>query len=198
MTTNWHYDTASIELITPTPPAAVPTTQRRDAPKIRTYELIGRNEEPFEIRGRLLGYASSYRDDHNHQAEFAVLGTRCSACRWFEVRIFTVEAEYPCDDDWECTCGAEDSAKIEPHTDDCGWEPPRAHYLVLTYGRTNVPGELNKRRAEWTDSAFDVLAALVQRRSNEIFLPATSDRALAKAAAWDDGIKEAYVNRAVV
>src|SRR5688500_15223868 len=52
---------------------------------------------------------------------------RCSRCRWFEARIIRVDAELGDD----------------PRDD----EPPRGRYLVLTYGRTRVPGETDRRRA---------------------------------------------------
>lgn len=47
------------------------------------------------FEGRLLGEASSFRDSHTHETDYAPVGTRCSACRWFEVKIFlTDDNEY--------------------------------------------------------------------------------------------------------
>lgn len=108
---------------------------------------------------------------------------RCSRCRWFEARVVRVDAELVTD--------SKDPALEHA-------EPPSGRYLVLTYGRTRVPGEADKRRATWTDSGFEVVELLVQRdRSEKPFLPAASARVLAQAAEHDDGIREAYVNRAV-
>jgi len=43
-----------------------------------------------ELDGRFLGFSTSYRHRHINHAhnEFAVASERCSACRWFEPRIF--------------------------------------------------------------------------------------------------------------
>lgn len=44
--------------------------------------------------GQLLGEASSHRSGHSeHEPDFAPIGTRCSACRWFEVRIFRTDQD---------------------------------------------------------------------------------------------------------
>lgn len=112
----------------------------------------------------------------------------CSRCRWFEARILRVEAELV--PTGELVAGEPVYAP----------EEPTARYLVLTYGRSRVPGETDKRRAAWTNSGFEVVEFLVQRdrgRSRAPFLPAASARVLAQAAEWDDDIREAFVNRAV-
>jgi hypothetical protein len=50
----------------------------------------------LEFEGSLLAAASSRRQNHSsHNEEFAPPGLRCSACRWFEVRIFRT-----CDDEY--------------------------------------------------------------------------------------------------
>ena len=44
--------------------------------------------------GQLLGEASSHRSGHSeHPVPYAPVGFRCSACRWFEVRIFKTDKE---------------------------------------------------------------------------------------------------------
>jgi hypothetical protein len=184
-----------------------PTTSGQ-APIVHStnYELLDRDDRPFAIYGRQLGFGTSHRDDHSHTVDtgtYASRGNRCSGCRWFEVRIFSVEGEYGADDaDNACTCQVgtliTEDVDIEVHEDNCGVEAPRARYLVLTYGRSVVPGETTKRRAMWTDSAFEVIEVLTQRNDTGAFLPVTSARALANAATWDEDIKEAYINRAVV
>lgn len=161
-------------------------------PNQQNYLLLARDEDEFEIHGRLIGFASSERDIHSHgpNHDFVPPGTRCAACRWFEVRIFTVKYELTDD----CSC--------EPDGDEhdmlCGAAAPRGQYLVLTYGRTVVPGETNKRRAEWVNSPYEIVELLTQHGTSGAFLPKTSARAIAQAAAFDHGIRDAYLNRAVV
>jgi hypothetical protein len=106
-------------------------------------------------------------------------GDRCSACRWFEVRIFRAH--------YERVGGNEQG----------DWDEPSGQYLVVTYGLSSVPGEVAKRRILFTNSPFSVLEMLTQRRNNVAFLPATSARVLSEAAALDDDLADAYVNRAV-
>lgn len=181
--------TASVAPTSPAPP---------NAPPIGEHTLLSRDNVEFRIRGTLIGFASSERDDHGHSTAgtwpYVQPGQRCSGCRWFEIRIFCVENEIT----HLCNCAQESDGMTGVHTEDCGFEPPRARYLVLTYGRTVVTGETDKRRASWTDSPHEVLELLTQRNSGSAFLPATSARALAQAAHYDSGIYDAYINRAVV
>ena len=163
-------------------------------PPVRFHELAGRDDEMLRIQGRLLGFASSEADQHQHHDPegFARPGERCSACRWFEVRIFEAQTEQSPG----CSCGSDG----QPHEPGCGWEPARARFLVLTYGLSEVPGEVDKRRASWTSSAYEIIEFLTQRgRSDrQAFLPAASARALAQAANWSDEVQQAYIDRAVV
>lgn len=160
------------------------TDRRHTAPAVREHRVTGRDGEELAFAGRLIGFASSQRDDHTHRAaDHAEPGQRCSACRWFEVRIFSVESELAPDPG--------DPEEFENETE------ARGRYLVLTYGRSEVPGETDKRRAVWTDSPFEVLEVLTQRDRGAPFLPTASARALAQAAAFDDALADAYVNRAV-
>lgn len=172
------------------------------APAAQDYEIDGRDGEVFSVRAKLLGFTASRRDEHDHplaydrdgaQVTFAEAGTRCSACRWFEVGIYEVLGEVV----EGCNC---DPAPTDAHQPSCGLEPPTARYLVVTCGRSIVPGERDKRRTTWTDSAFDVIEVLTQRpdRAREPFIPAASRRALARAAQWDDDVRDAWINRAVV
>lgn len=181
--------------------------------------LIVRDEEEIEIHGRLIGFATSRRDEHTHpivvttptERELTVdrdlvadpitvhvpryvrAGERCSACRWFEVRIFLVDHEYGDD----CDCDVPPDVTVCTNAT-CGRVAPRGRYLVLTYGLTIVPGETHKRRAAWTSSPYEIIEILTQRNQGKAFLPATSAQVIAQAAACDRGIETAYVNRAVV
>jgi hypothetical protein len=178
-------------------------------PTLQEFDLLDRDDEPFKIRGRLLGFVSSQREEHSHPGgsihdierpdsspshlppdSYAQRGERCAACRWFEVRIFEVEAELP-SPPHEITRQSNGTVMIENE------ESPRGRYLLLTYGRSDVPGEINRRAARWTNSPYEVLEFLTQRGPRGVHLPGTSARALAQAAQYDDGINDAYVNRAV-
>lgn len=161
------------------------------------HVLPERDEETLEIFGTLLGFGSSKRDEHNHpvppDGEIRTApDDRCSACRWFEVRIFEVLGEYSPD----CTCGVGDDDPEAEHSMKCGLQAPRAQFLVLTYGQTVVPGELVKRRASWTDSGYEVIELLTQRQGvRRSFLPNASARALAQASELNERIRSAYVRR---
>lgn len=192
-----------------------PITPTPTGPQVQDHEVLNRDDAPMFIRGRLLGFASSQTDDHQyHPGDFARPGSRCSACRWFECRIFEVTHEL-----FEtCTCVWEGADPPKPsriallrsdrdngvspdtHNEMCGVEPARKPYLVLTYGLSDVPGEVDKRRASWTDSPYEIIEFLTQRGrvDRQAFLPAASARALAQAARWSEDINDAYVNRAVV
>lgn len=154
------------------------------------YILHGRGDVEIEIRGALVGFATSKRDDHTHPINstsntFADPKQRCSACRWFEVRIFTVQNQYG----EECTC----NTTTNLHDADCSEIPISGKYLVLTYGITTVPGEETKRRASWTNSPYEIIELLTQSGTSGPFMPSTSKRVIAQAAAFDDDIRQVYV-----
>jgi hypothetical protein len=153
------------------------TTAPPSPPEVRTWELASRNNGPrFNIQGRLLGFASSEVAQHDHLSEFTPAGKRCSACRWFEVRIFEVES------------------LINEFKD---LESPEARFLVHTTGRTEIPGETDRIRAYWTDSGFEVTECLTVRKPNDTFITGPSARALAQASQFNQDIADGYVNRAV-
>lgn len=143
-------------------------------PTLRSITLANEaGKEPVAIQSYLLGYATSQQDEHDDRAhgpgETAPRGSRCSACRWFEVQIHDVSDD--------------------PESDET--------YLVYTVGRTIVPGETDRIRFKWTDSPRVVVACLVVRQGGQPKLPVASDLALAQAADLDEDIAAAYDNRAV-
>src|SRR5688500_10123113 len=171
------------------------------SPAVRDLTFEGRDGAPVRVRGQLLAFGTSERDEHSHPTEFAARSERCSACRWFEVNIALVEAEIASDD---CTCFSSTGA----HEASCGLEPPSGRYLVVTAGRTVVPEEMNFRRAEFTDSPYEVVELLrvesardrvareaAGRSESEATrtLPPISARALAQAAAYDADLRAAYL-----
>jgi len=189
-------------------------SDRRERPRVSPPETYGSVEAPrlrdvtvplpdddsgeLRVRARLLGYSSSERTRHSHDGDVAPPGRRCSACRWFEVRIYEVDVEYVEDCTCEATAGV--SGRVSPspdpaiHDRDCGVVDARARYLVATSGPSVVPGEVNRRRAVWTDSPWEVRELLTQRNGADVFVPARSARALSQAARWDEGLREAYVS----
>jgi len=142
--------------------------------RTRTF-AVGDPEYRLEFTGRVLGLASGQRSYHlPHRGGFAAPGERCGACRWTEVTIYrgsAIPGEVP------------DS------------------YVVHTVGRSVVPGEVDLPKVVETASPYEVVEALTVRRQGprgEVFMPPQHLRALAAAAQWDDGIRDAYINRAVV
>src|SRR5512144_1719957 len=85
-----------------------------------------------EIEGRLLGFATSRRDYHNHDLprDFQKHGEgwKCSACRWFEVSIIYV-----------------------PHDET---------YALYTVGRSELPGEDPRPRVQFTESPHELIEML--------------------------------------
>lgn len=71
-------------------------------------------------------------------------------------------------------------------------------YVVHTVGRSILPDEIDYARVSRTTSAYEVVEILTVRQKGSVFIAAPSLRALAQAAAIDDDMRDAYVNRAVV
>lgn len=145
----------------------------------RTREFtVSDDERLLTFNGRVLGLASGQRGYHlPHRGDHAEPGQRCGACRWTEVTIYSRHDPDP----------AVGSARIT--------------YVVHTVGRSAVPGEVDLPRVVETSSPYEVVEALTVRRAGpngEVFMPPQHLRALAAAAQWDDGIRDAYINRAVV
>lgn len=159
-------------------------------PESDFYTVVGRDNEEFEIYGKLLGEHSSRSLAHSGHPEFdettgkpsyVTPGQRCSRCRWFEVSIYRVEQLFGA----ECTCGAGDEVAEDEHTAECGERPVPQKFLVVTYGPTIIPGEVVKRSLKWTDYPFVLFEFLVQTGARGRFLPSTSATALAMAASRD-------------
>lgn len=135
------------------------------------YRLTDATGNIVPIVCRLIGSASSFMPTHNHapgRGPDKVKGHKCSRCRWFEIQIFKTYDDY----------------------------------VVWTLGRSDIAGEATHHRLVRTPSAWEVVEILTVRQNNgerdaQAFLPVPSARALALASAYDDDIKEAYVNRAV-
>lgn len=134
-------------------------------------ELVGREGRRHEFSGIQLGASTSRTETHtDHSSEYARRGEKCSACRWFEVAIYR-------------------RYRLNADPD----------YVVQTVGASDVPGERRFSRVQYTVSPFSVIELLTVRPvDRDPFIAAQSALALAEAADLDDGIREAYINRAVV
>lgn len=132
-------------------------------PEAHNLKLNGHEAKFF---GAMLSEASSHETTHTH-----AMGTlptqRCSACRWFEVRIYRSAGE------------------------------PAMYYVEMRgrsilEGETDRGRIESTPSAHWV-----VECLVQHRNGSEAFIPNVSRRALAEAAAVDVGIDDAFVNRAV-
>ena len=71
-------------------------------------------------------------------------------------------------------------------------------YVVHTQGRSRVQGETTRARVALSQSAYEVVELLTVNHGGKLYIPRQSSHALAQAAQWDAGLRDAYVNRAVV
>lgn len=158
----------------------IPTT----APPITEHELLERDsDETFIVTGKLLGFASSETNQHSgHSSDFAPRGVRCSACRWFEVRIIEVDEVI-------------DELRNDDNIIRQRKTPPQAQFLVHTVGRTEIPHERQYVRVEWCAGGPTILNALTVRKKNDTFMTGSSHKALAMASEYNDDIRDAYENR---
>lgn len=154
----------------------------RDAGTRGTWHLpVGREGQVRVLSdATFLGFGSTERSRHqNHpDSEFGRPGTKCPACRWYESRLFKIHDGH------------------------------EHHYLVHHVGASNVPGEVDLCRYEETYSAHGVVELFTVRphpddtdaqgRQRTPFLTRPGAHVLAAAAAHDDEIDDAYINRNVV
>lgn len=134
----------------------------------------------IEFEGRLLGEASSRAPKHaglvHDEGSFAPPGLRCSACRWFEVRIYTAD---------------------EMPDDEMSTDAVEAAWIVETVGKSVVPGETDRRQFRRVTEPRQVIGVLVQTKrasrpgeEGDTFIPATSRHALDQAADRDDRLTD--------
>lgn len=137
---------------------------------LRGYDFDTGTLRDYDFTGRLLGEGTSRSDRHvrlvHDTDSFAAPGERCSACRWFEVRIY---AFYESDG--------------EPAPETPSYQ---AGYYVETVGRTVVPGEVDRHRVRRVTDPRRVVATLVQEKDGRVFVPQPSRAALDQAADRDD------------
>ena len=137
-------------------------------PVLREWTVRTTTGDATTFTGQLLGLGTSAQDYHQHPEDFAPRGTRCSACRWFEVTIYRTDGDAD------------------------------ARYVVHTIGRSAIPGEEDRHNVTWTDAPDEIIEVLTQRtRGAAPTLPSPSARALAQAGTYDEKILDAYRDRRV-
>jgi len=127
--------------------------------------------EPIILDGTFLGMSSSRRTEHrgHDDTEFAPQGIRCSACRWFEPRIFR-ETDEP--------------KRFLLHQTGVSIVPGETNRIRLEYALTGeeVIAVMVTRRS-------------LPNGSQDAFLTMPASRVLAQASAFDDELRVAYQNR---
>jgi hypothetical protein len=148
----------------------------------------------YRMIAKYIGHGSSWTDNHwNHREEFAPRGSRCNACRWFELRIFRELDVDPND--------------VSPDTDltelyqRTNRNDQLGQFVVYKAGMSIVDGEIPYCRYDLISSPHEVVEALTTRRLTDsgpvAFITKPSAMALASAARYDEDLESAYVNRAV-
>lgn len=137
-----------------------------------TWKIADQYGDSVTIEGEFLGLGSSWRPRHqNHEGtEYAPPRTHCSTCRWTEIRIFGLDPEKT---------------------------NALAEYLVVKRGASAVPDEQDFVEWEWLVTGDEVLEKLTTRRGTDAFLTAPASRAASQAAEFDNGLRNAWRNRAV-
>jgi hypothetical protein len=137
-----------------------------NTPYIMQIKVEGQS---YEFAGILLAEGSSQSDSHRDHADSdtAPKGVKCSACRWLEVELYR---------------------RIDEKSD---------VYVVVTRGPSICEGERDYEKITFTESAYEVVEVLTVRKTRgtqSTFLPPQHARALAQAAAHDEGLKDAYLS----
>lgn len=141
------------------------TTSFRQDFVLRDFDFDTHRMRMVSFNGRRIGAASSKEDTHSHPEDrIAVRGERCSACRWFEVRIYLDER-----------------ARETRDRQDGG-------YVLETVGRTVVKGEHDRFRTRLYHDPWLVIAKLVKRVGDNTFLPTVAQIALEEAAEHDPAL----------
>lgn len=135
---------------------------------LRTYDHDSKRIVPIHFHGQRLAHASSQRPQHTHPTRhWAIPHERCSACRWFEAGIYVVT----------------ESAALR--------DQPVGAYVLETSGKTIVPNERDRFRVRVFVDPWVVVAKLMKRHDNDVYLPPVSKNVLEQAARKDKKIAEA-------
>jgi hypothetical protein len=148
-----------------------------------------------QTTARFIGFGSSWTDNHwGHREEWVPAGSRCNACRWFELRIFR---EFG---DFTLPAGTSPSRLREAYVEAAETDK-LGDYVVYKAGMSIVPGEVPYVRYDVISSPHEVVEALTTRKVTDngpvAFITKPSALALASGARFDEELEDAYVNRAV-
>lgn len=138
---------------------------------MQKFTITTEQQGTWTFEAERLASDTSYSPRHNHDTTFVLPGTDANGRK--------------------NKCAACRWHEVDIYRTDKG------EYILHTVGASNVPGEIDFARLSRTDSPY-TLIELATVRGTTAYLPATTARALATAAMKDDGIRDAYVNRAVV
>lgn len=131
------------------------------------WRILDRDGREILLKGRFLGMGTSHRPQHKgHRAgTWAPRGEHCSTCRWTEIRIFS-------------------------RTD--------GGFYIVNCGASEVPGERDLVRVIEVGTPFEAVEKLANRdrsgSDRRPFLPVPARFALAQAAAYDESLRDAYIN----
>lgn len=200
--------------------------QGRDAGTRASWRLpVGRADQ-VDVEGVFLGVGSTHRERHPHRPAYAYVSGRdekCSACRWFEIRVFRVD-----DDQAANPAPSGRSEAREPRTGDVPGSNPafvepgdqpapvptprapgqrggRTHYVVHYTGASVVPGEVDFYRVQDAWSPHELIELFVIRSPgrpgeplrDQPFMTRPGALVLAQAAHHDADLDDAWVNRAI-
>jgi hypothetical protein len=185
-----------------------------------TWVLPTRNDV-VTVRARYLGQASSQRAVHSPQhrgRSYALGGTRCGACRWFEPRIFrevdgqrrylihyaglsSVPGEGARLRHEFARTGYEVVEALTTRRRDPDRDPSRCPVCDGTGLVSRPPGVAGDQES-WSSNAVgpyqcQSCGGAGVLHSEQAFLTLPAARVLAQAAGFDDELNDAYVNRAV-
>lgn len=146
-----------------TPPADV--LPDKDEPGAHgTWKVTDRNGTTAEFEADFLGFGTSFRPSHNHVfPPHAPKGAHCSTCRWSETWIFQ-----------------------EGHND------PSGRYVVISFGPSVVPGEVNFITFGYADNVRELFEVLTLQPNGKHVLTPPVTRALDTASAYSEEIDEMF------
>lgn len=145
------------------PPADVLPSEH-DAGAYGTWKVTDRNGTTAEFDADFLGFGSSFRPSHNHIfPPHAARGSHCSTCRWSETWIFQE-----------------------------GRNNPKGRYVVISYGRSAVPGEITFVTFGYADTVEELIKVLTLQPNGRYVVTPPVSRALEMASAYSDEIDRMY------
>jgi hypothetical protein len=127
-----------------------------------TWKVTDRNGTTAEFDADFLGFGSSFRPSHNHVfPPHAPKRAHCSTCRWSETWIFQE-----------------------------GRNDPSGRFVVISYGRSGVPGEVTFVTFGYADTVRELIKVLTLQPSGQYMVTPPVSRALTMAGDYSDGIHD--------